>query len=243
MIFEQEHRISVSKLSVIAIDGAAAAGKSTAGALLAEALNYLYFDTGVMYRAVTCVAIDRGVNPDDEAAVSEVAEALLIEIKPTPPDHSGITDPSMVVADGVDITACLRTPAVDAAVSRVSSYARVRYALTAQQRRIAAEGQVVMIGRDIGTVVVPDAMLKVFMVASAEERANRRFRQATSQGYKVDPQQILQSIKERDQKDREKPISPMVPADDAIVMDTSRLSIQAVVSQLKLLAEERLAGR
>ncbi len=218
---------------IIAIDGTAASGKSTAGALLAQSLGYLYFDTGVMYRAVTWAAIDRKIEIENVAEVSRLAEELVIEVKSAIPDDGR---QYTILADGQDITWDIRSPAVEAAVGRVSSYPRVRIALTDQQRRIAAAGSIVMVGRDIGTVVLPDAGLKVFMRASAEERARRRHDEIVAQGKPANFNKILVAILERDKQDQEKPISPMIPAGDATIIDTDKLSIEEVLAQLEQLA-------
>jgi cytidylate kinase len=221
---------------IIAIDGTAASGKSTVGALLAQSLGYLYFDTGVMYRAVTWAALDRKVEVEDVTRVSQLAETLTIEVKPDGPDDGR---QYTVLADDQDVTWAIRSPKVDEHVSQVSSYPRVRAALTEQQRRIAANGSMVMVGRDIGTVVLPRADLKFFLRASPEEQARRRHRDYLSQGQKADFDEILAHILERDKQDREKPISPMVPASDAIVINTDNLSIEEVLAQLERLIASR----
>ncbi|HEX9923441.1 MAG TPA: (d)CMP kinase [Anaerolineae bacterium] len=215
--------------ATIAIDGSAASGKSTVGALLARSLGYLFFDTGVMYRAVTWAALDRKIDVENTDEVSELAETIVIEVKPSdrPDDHQAI-----VLVDGQDVTTDIRTPAVEAKVSRVSSYPRVRTALTEQQRHIAAAGSIVMAGRDIGTVVLPEADLKIFMRASAEERASRRYNETVAQGKPANFAEILAAIRERDRQDQEKPISPMIPASDAVVVDTDQLDIEEVLAQL-----------
>lgn len=223
----------MSKPSTIAIDGSAASGKSTLGARLAQRLGYLYFDTGVMYRAVTWATLNRNIDPEQAEAVSELAEKLLIEVKP-----GGASDGRLytVLADGQDITWQIRSPEVETYVSLVSSYPRVRAALTTQQRRIAAAGSIVMVGRDIGTVVLPEAELKIFLHASAEERARRRYHEILAQGKSANFDEILRAIRERDKQDREKPISPMIPAPDAVIIETDNLSLEAVLDHLERLA-------
>lgn len=225
----------MSKPSTIAIDGSAASGKSTLGALLAQRLDYLYFDTGVMYRAVTWAVLDRQLDPTDMEAVSRLAETLTIEVKANGPDDGRLYT---VLADGQDITWPIRSPEVETYVSLVSSYPRVRAALTAQQRRIAAAGSIVMVGRDIGTVVLPEADLKVFMHASAEERARRRCREMAAQGKAANYDEILAAMRERDKQDQEKPISPMIPAADAVIIETDHLSLEAVLDHLEHLIRE-----
>jgi cytidylate kinase len=227
--------------STIAIDGSAASGKSTVGALLAQRLGYLYFDTGVMYRAVTWATLDRNIEPENVEAVSDLAEKLLIEVNPNGPDDGRLYT---VLADGRDITWQIRSPEVEAFVSLVSSYPRVRAALTARQRRIAAHGSIVMVGRDIGTVVLPGADLKVFMRASAEERARRRYNETLAQGKAANLEEILTAIRERDKQDREKPISPMIPASDAVIIETNDLSIEEVLAQVEqLIAADLRVGQ
>jgi cytidylate kinase len=215
--------------TTIAIDGAAASGKSTVGSLLARSLGYLFFDTGVMYRAVTWAALDRKIDIENIDQVSQLAETIVIEVKPSdrPDDHQAI-----VLVDGQDVTTDIRTLAVEAKVSRVSSYPRVRTALTKQQRHIAVAGSIVMAGRDIGTVVLPEADLKIFMRASAEERASRRYTETVAEGKPANFAEILAAIRERDRQDQEKPISPMIPASDAVVVDTDQLEIEEVLAQL-----------
>lgn len=226
----------MARPSTIAIDGSAASGKSTLGALLAQRLGYLFFDTGVMYRAVTWAVLDRHIDPAKIEPVSELAENLRIEVKP-----DGLDDSRQytVLVDNQDITWQIRRPEVEAHVSRVSSYPRVRTALTAQQRRIAATGSIVMVGRDIGTVVLPEADLKIFLRASAEERARRRYQERLAQGKPANYEEILAAIVERDKQDREKPISPMVPAPDAVIVNTDHMSIEEVLSQLEQLVRSK----
>ncbi|MBI1880174.1 MAG: (d)CMP kinase [Chloroflexi bacterium] len=231
----------MSKPSTIAIDGSAASGKSTVGVLLAQRLGYLYFDTGVMYRAVTWAGLDRNIDPANTERVSELAESLTIEVRLNGPDDGRLYT---VLADGRDITWQIRSPQVEAYVSLVSSYPRVRAALTAQQRRIAAAGSIVMVGRDIGTVVLPGADLKIFMRASAEERARRRYQEILAQGKAANFEEILTAIRERDKQDQEKPISPMLPAPDAVIIETDNLSIEEVLTQLEqLMGAGQTAGR
>ena len=144
-----------------------------------------------------------------------------------------------MLADGQDVTWEIRSPEVEAAIGRVSSYPRVRMALIAQQRRIATGGSIVMVGRDIGTVVLPEADLKIFLRASAEERARRRYEEWLDQGKAADYQQILAAIRERDRQDEQKPISPMIPADDAVIINTDGLSINEVLVQVQQLIAQR----
>jgi len=222
----------LAKPSTITIDGFAASGKSTVALLLAKNLDYLYFDTGVMYRAVTWAVLDRGINPKDEAAASQLAEALLIEVVADGPNDGR---QNTVLVDGQDVTWDIRQPRVDAHVSVVASYPRVRTALTNQQRRIASAGSIVMVGRDIGTVVLPNADLKIFMEASAEQRARRRYVQAIEQKQDADYDAILAAMIQRDKLDQTNPVSPTVPAKDAIIVNTDNLTIDQVVAKLEKL--------
>ena len=215
--------------STIAIDGPAASGKSTVGCLLAERLGYVYFDTGVMYRAVTWAALARGVAIEDEAGVTALAEALQIDVlRPTVADGRQYT----VLADGVDVTWAIRTPAVDHGVSPVSAYAGVRAALTAQQRRIGHKGQIVMVGRDIGTVVLPDADLKIYLDATLDERVDRRYREVLARGNSADREAVRKTVRGRDEIDSRRSLAPLRPAEDAVVIDTTPLSVDQVLEQV-----------
>lgn len=218
------------KPSTIAIDGPAASGKSTVGELLAQRSGYLYFDTGVMYRAVTWAALERGIPIEDEPAVTALAQCLRIDvIPPTVDDDRQYT----VLADGVDVTWAIRTPDVDANVSPVSAYPGVRRALVAQQRRVAAGGRVVMVGRDIGTVVLPDADLKLYLDASVKERARRRWREVQARGEEADHERVLASMRRRDEIDSHRAVSPLRVAEDAIVVDTTGSSVEEVLTEVE----------
>jgi len=219
----------LSKPSTIAIDGTAASGKSTIGRLLAERLGYLYFDTGAMYRAVTWLALQRGLDIADEEAITALAEAVEIEVvPPTANDGRQYT----VYADGEDVTWQIRRPEVDANVSPVSAYPGVREALTAQQRRIGRRGRVVMVGRDIGTVVMPDADLKIYLDATVEERARRRYREILARGEQADYGEVLAAMRRRDRLDSEREVAPLRPAEDAIVIDTTDLTVEEVLAKV-----------
>jgi cytidylate kinase len=218
--------------STIAIDGPAASGKSTIGGRLARELGYLYFDTGVMYRAVTAVVLARGVPITNEAAVTILAEQTRLDVlPPTVADGRDVT----VLADGVDITWEIRKPEVERAVSPVSAYPGVRRALAAQQRRIGQGGRVVMVGRDIGTVVLPDADLKIYLDASLPERAHRRYLERLERGEQADPDKVLAEMRRRDQIDSRRKHSPLVAASDAIVIDSTKLTIEQVMALVRQL--------
>ncbi len=218
----------------IAIDGPAASGKSTIGRLLADRLNFVYFDTGVMYRAVTHAVLDRGVPIEDEAGVTALAETLAIDIVlPTVDDGRQYT----VLADGDDVTWAIRRPDVDRGVSPVSAYAGVRAALTAQQRRIGQRGRIVMVGRDIGTVVLPDADLKIYLDATVQERAWRRYQEVMERKEPVDYDAVLASMRRRDKIDSRRALAPLQVADDAVVLDTTGMDVQQVVKKIVNLVE------
>ena len=220
----------------IAIDGPSAAGKSTIGELLARELNYLYLDTGVMYRAVTVAALQRGVPVEDDTAVRRLANQVDIQIcQPTVEDGRQNT----VCVDGQDVTWELRRPEVDLGVSPVSANAGVRAALTLQQRRIGQRGKVVMVGRDIGTVVLPDATLKIYLDATAEARARRRYMENVRRGQKCQYDAILNDMCRRDQYDSSRETAPLRPAPDAVILDTTDLDVEEVMVLVRRLIEER----
>jgi cytidylate kinase len=229
----------VGRASTIAIDGPAASGKSTAGGGLAQRLGYLYLDTGAMYRAVTWEALKRGLDIADEQAVTELAQTLEIEIaKPETEDGRQYT----VLADGEDVTWQVRRPEVDGFVSPVSAYPGVRRALVEQQRRIGQRGRVVMVGRDIGTVVLPNADLKIYLDASAEVRARRRYLELLERGDDADYDEILKAMQLRDEIDSHREVAPLKAAEDAIRIDTDNLGIDEVLDVLEKLVEETAVG-
>jgi cytidylate kinase len=191
---------------MITIDGPAASGKSTLGKNLADWLGYLYFDTGVMYRAVTYAAQHTGIPIDDEMAVTRLAETIDIDVRPASKQDGRAYD---VITDGRDITWEIRQPQVDSAVSQVSAYPGVRKALTIQQRRIGLRGKVVMVGRDIGTVVLPEADLKIYLEASVEERARRRYKEVSERGEQATMDEIQSNLMERDRIDSTRDVAPL----------------------------------
>ena len=210
---------------IITIDGPAASGKSTLGKKIADQLGYVFFDTGVMYRAVTWTALQRGIDIADEPAVTALAEEVELDIRPPSQFDGRACD---ILADGEDVTWQIRRAEVDANVSQVSAYAGVRQALTTQQRRIGLRGSVVMVGRDIGTVVLPDAELKIFLDASVEERARRRYLELRQRGEPADLEEIIQSMRLRDQIDSTRQFAPLRRPEDAFVINSDHLSFEQV---------------
>lgn len=210
---------------IIAIDGPAASGKSTLGFRLAETLGYLYFDTGLMYRAITWLVLKRGVNVKDETAVAELAQEVPIEVSPPSLEDGRACD---VVVDGLDITREMSNPEIDSNVSIVAAYPGVRKALTVQQRRIGTRGRVVMVGRDIGTIVLPEAGLKIYLDASPELRARRRYNEIVNRGGKTTYEEILAKVIERDRIDSTRAVAPLKPARDAVILDSDKLSADQV---------------
>src|SRR5579859_4870871 len=217
----------------VAIDGPAGAGKSTIGALVAERLGYLFLDTGAMYRAVALAALRKSVDPDDAARLGELAAKVRIMIgPPTKQDGRAYT----VLLDGGDVTWDIRSAEIDRIVSQVARIPAVRDAMVAQQQALAGRGRVVMVGRDIGTVVLPDADRKIFLTASAAERARRRGDELAARGEVRPRQELLHEILRRDQLDSERVVSPLRSAEDAIVVQTDGFSVgQALEKVLEVI--------
>jgi cytidylate kinase len=225
--------------SRIAIDGPAASGKSTLAQRLAARLGYLYLDTGVMYRALTLAALRRNVPVDSEPAVTQLAGAVMIDVRPPSARDGRQYD---VLLDGDDVTWKIRSPEVDANVSQASTYPGVRAAMGKRQREIGARGKVVMVGRDIGTVILPDAELKIYLDASVQARARRRFDEIVSRGEPADYEVILASMRERDRIDSTRAHAPLRPAPDAVVLDSTDLTVDQVVERAALLLDRRSGG-
>jgi len=226
--------VAAGRPRTIAIDGPAGAGKSTIGALVAERLGYLFLDTGAMYRAVALAALERGIDPDDAIALETLAREVRINIgPPTIRDGRAYT----VLLDGKDVTWDIRDGRIDRVVSQVARVPAVRDAMLEQQRSLAARGRVVMVGRDIGTVVLPDAERKIFLTASAAERARRREEELAARGEQRPRQELLHEILRRDQLDSERAVAPLRAADDAIVVETDGQSVgQALDRVLSVIA-------
>lgn len=219
---------------VIAIDGPSGAGKSTLARLLANRLGYIYIDTGAMYRSLGWKAKREGVDPADEAGLAALAGRTDITIEQ---DNEG---PRFLV-DGIDITGLIRTPEMGMMASAVSRSAAIRARLLTLQRELGRHGGVVMDGRDIGTVVFPDADIKFYLVASAAERGKRRYLELKAKGLDVDLAQITREIEERDEQDSRRELAPLRQAEDALLIDSSTLTIDEVLDRL-LSAVEKVAG-
>ena len=225
----------VARERVVALDGPAASGKTVVGRQLAKRLSSQFVDTGAMYRAVTWLALSQGIRPSDTDALSTLASAMVFEsIEPGSPAYA-----SKVIVNGNNLTDEIRTPQVDRYVSRVSQVAGVRHALVDIQRKMAASGAVVMAGRDIGTVVLPNAGLKVFLEASAEVRAKRRLEEIHEKDKTVRYEDVLTDLLHRDKMDTERELSPMKPAPDAERVNTDSISIDEVVELLWKLTAKR----
>lgn len=220
------------KRIVVAVDGPAGAGKSTVSRRLAQALGYRYIDTGAMYRVIGVLAAERGIDLSDSARLAALCEATHIEFI----EHG---DRVRTCVDGRDLSAAIRTADAAQLASKVSAVPEVRHRLVAEQRAMAAEGGVVMEGRDIGTVVFPDAPVKVFLDASAAERARRRTHELRAEATTADIERMEKEIAERDARDRTRAHSPLRPAADAVVVDTTDKTIDEVVAMLGALIATR----
>ena len=219
------------KKIVVAIDGPAGAGKSTIAKLVAEKLGYAYIDTGAMYRSVALKFLQTGKDFDEDF-ISELARTMVIEFKPE-------ASVNRVFVDGQEVTDAIRSAEVTANVSRVAAIGAVREAMVAQQRRMGESGGVLMDGRDIGTVVFPNAQLKIFLTATVEERAMRRYKELIAKGQQVDLAQLKEDIASRDKQDSERAISPLRQAEDALLLDTSDMNIEQVTAKILQLVEDR----
>ncbi len=220
------------KKITIAIDGPAGAGKSTVAQIVAQRLNYIYIDTGAMYRGIAWKVLQEGLTISDEAAIVEIAQRISIKL-------TYIEGKTKVFVDDLDVTDEIRNPDVSRMVPEVAQFAIVREAMVDLQRQMALAGGVVMDGRDIGTHVLPNADVKLFLTASIEERAQRRWRELTDKGFTVSLEELTQEIADRDKKDCEREISPLIQAEDAILLDTTSLSIEEAVIRILTICEER----
>ena len=213
---------------VIAIDGPSGAGKGTVARRVADRLGYRHVDTGAMYRAVAWAAVERGIALDDEAAVAALADGARIEV-----------DATRVAIDGVDITTLIRTPVVDRAASLVARLPGVRAILVAQQRAMAGDGNLVMEGRDIGTVVFPEAPVKIYLDADPAERARRRAHDPAHQSGSFSVAAVATALADRDASDRSRATSPLSMAADAVHLDTTRMTIAEAVARVLALVDAR----
>ncbi|WP_125572892.1 MULTISPECIES: (d)CMP kinase [Levilactobacillus] len=216
----------------VAIDGPASAGKSTVAKIVATRFHYIYCDTGAMYRAITWKALQAGVALDDEAAIKKLLDGIVIRFEPGKPVQK-------VYVDDTEVTLAIRQPDVTNAVSQVSALSAVRSELTERQRQIADAGGIVMDGRDIGSTVLPDAEVKIFMVASVDERAQRRLKDNAAKGIDTPLATLKYEIEERDRKDSTRKISPLTQADDAIRLDTTSMSIEQVADRIAEIIQEK----
>lgn len=214
---------------VIAIDGPAASGKSTLAEKLAMQLGFFYFDTGVMYRVATLAALQELGSVEDEAAVTSLTEKIQIDVQPASVSDGRTMD---VLLNGVDVTWEIRNPEVERGVSPVSAYQGVRTNLTERQREIGLRGNIVMVGRDIGTVVFPDARFKFYLDATPEERARRRFLEVQQRGETRTYAEILENVLKRDGIDSTRKHAPLKRADDAIIVDTNNKTVEEEISEV-----------
>lgn len=216
----------------IAIDGPAGAGKSTIAKSLAAKLNMIYVDTGAMYRAIALFVKRKGLDGSDEQSVNSILGEISISL--------AFEDGTQcVLLNGENVNPYIRTPEISAMTSKISVYGEVRAKLVAEQQRIAAETDLIMDGRDIGTCVLPNADLKIYLTASAEERGRRRYKELLEKGEACNLEDIISDIAERDYRDMHREISPLKQAEDAVLVDSSDMTIEEVVSLIYTLAKEK----
>jgi CMP/dCMP kinase len=218
------------KPQLIAIDGPVAVGKSSVGSLLAKRLGYVFFDTGMIYRAFTWKVLKSGVSASDEEGICRLARTTKFEFVAS---KEWLLSP---IIDGEDISSKLLCPDVEEQVPLIAKIVGVRHALVLEQRRLAQRGKVVMAGRDISTVVLPWAELKIFLTASTEERAKRRHRELLERGQNASLETVISDLKRRDEMDIRRAISPLKPAEDAVIVNTEGLSLEEVVDRIYTLA-------
>jgi cytidylate kinase len=223
----------------IAIDGPAGSGKSSVARRVAAMLGYLYLDSGAMYRALGLKALQRQVSPGNESRLADLAAETHIELKAPDAEQEAAGAKNCVFLDGADVTKEIRTSEVAQTASRLATIAKVREILVAEQQRAGAGGGVVMEGRDIGTVVFPRAELKIFLDASPEVRAERRWKEHQEKGERLTVPQVLDEVIERDRRDRERQVSPLVRAADAVLVDNTAMGIEETARLIVMLARER----
>ena len=223
----------------IAIDGPAGSGKSSVARRVAGVLGYLYLDSGAMYRALALKAVRRKIPIDDEAGLEKLATETHIELKSPTPEQEKAGAKNRVFLDGAEVTDAIRTAEVAQAASRLATIAGVRHVLVAEQQHAGAGGGIVMEGRDIGTVVFPTAELKIFLDASPDVRAERRWKEHPEKGDAVTVFQVLEEVRERDKRDRERKVSPLVRAADAVIVDNTAMDVEETARLIVMLARER----
>jgi CMP/dCMP kinase len=224
----------------IAIDGPAGSGKSTVARQVAAMMGYLYLDSGAMYRAVALKALERGIPLSDDAQLEALARETHIELQAPTMEQEAAGWKNRVFLDGREVTAAIRTGEVAQAASRLATIAGVREVLVAEQQRAGHGGGVVMEGRDIGTVVFPNAELKIFLEASPEVRAQRRWKEHQEKGENLPLLEVLREVRERDKRDRERTVSPLVKAKDAVLVDNTAMGIEETARLIVFLANERV---
>lgn len=218
----------------IAIDGPAGAGKSTIAKRVAEELNFMYVDTGALYRAVALCAIQKNIEPDDSQRVSEMLSEIKVQLA------FNYRFEKVVLLDGRDVSSQIRTPEVSMAASKISALPQVRAYLLDLQRDIAKENNVIMDGRDIGTVVLPDARVKIFLTASPQVRAERRYKELEEKGADVSFDEVLRDVNERDYNDSHRQTAPLKPAEDSVFVDTTDLDFEQSVEKIISVIKERI---
>ena len=228
----------MSKLT-ITIDGPAGSGKSTVARRVAARLGYTYLDSGAMYRALALKALKQNAALDDEAGLEALARETHIELRPPTPEQEAAGAKNRVLLDGSEVTEAIRTAEVAKAASLLATIASVRKVLVAEQQRAGAGGGVVMEGRDIGTVVFPRAELKIFLDASSEVRAERRWKEHQEKGDKLTLADVLVEVRDRDRRDRERKVSPLVRAADAVLVDNTAMDAEETARLILMLAQER----
>ena len=218
----------------IAIDGPAGAGKSTIAKRVAEELNFMYVDTGALYRAVALCAIQKNIEPDDSQRVSEMLSEIKVQLA------FNYRFEKVVLLDGRDVSSRIRTPEVSMAASKISALPQVRAYLLDLQRDIAKENNVIMDGRDIGTVVLPDARVKIFLTASPQVRAERRYKELAEKGANVSFDEVLRDVNERDYNDSHRKTAPLKPAEGCVIVDTTELDFEQSVDKIISVIKENV---
>ena len=223
----------------IAIDGPAGSGKSSVARLVAQMLGYLYLDSGAMYRALALKALHKQIDLSDESALAALARVTHIELRSPTEEQERSGAKNRVFLDGLEVTQAIRTEEVAQAASRLATLGSVREVLVAEQQRAGAGGRVVMEGRDIGTVVFPNAELKIFLEAAPEMRAERRWKEHQEKGQHLTLSQVLEEVRERDRRDRERKVSPLLRAADAVLVDNTAMDIAETARLVVMLARQR----